>query len=56
VAALANRRIQTERRECRNREWPASLVVHNLGSGAKLEDVLFAWRIIGHCRYFPAQE
>lgn len=30
-------------------------VVHNLGSGAKLEDVLFGWRIIGHYRYFPAQ-
>ncbi len=29
--------------------------VHNLGSGAKLEDVLFSWRIIGHYRYFPAQ-
>ena len=27
-------------------------VVHNIGAGAKLEDVLFAWRIIGHYRYF----
>ena len=29
-----------------------SQVVHNIGAGAKLEDVLFAWRIIGHYRYF----
>lgn len=27
-------------------------VVHNIGAGAKAEDVLFAWRIIGHYRYF----
>ena len=27
-------------------------VVHNINSGAKLEDVLFAWKIIGHYRYF----
>jgi uncharacterized protein YijF (DUF1287 family) len=27
-------------------------VVHNIGAGAKLENVLFAWRIIGHYRYF----
>jgi uncharacterized protein YijF (DUF1287 family) len=28
------------------------LVAHNIGAGVKLEDVLFAWRIIGHYRYF----
>jgi uncharacterized protein YijF (DUF1287 family) len=28
------------------------LIVHNIGSGARLEDVLFAWRIIGHYRFF----
>lgn len=28
------------------------LVVHNIGSGAKVENVLFAWRITGHYRYF----
>jgi uncharacterized protein len=28
------------------------LVVHNIGGGAQLEDVLFAWKIIGHVRYF----
>lgn len=27
-------------------------VVHNIGAGARLEDVLFAWKIIGHYRYF----
>lgn len=28
------------------------LVVHNIGQGARLEEVLFAWRITGHYRYF----
>lgn len=28
------------------------LIVHNIGAGAQLEDVLFAWEIIGHYRYF----
>jgi len=28
------------------------LVVHNIGAGARLEDVLFAWTVIGHYRYF----
>ena len=28
-------------------------VVHNIGAGARLEDVLFAWRVTGHYRYFP---
>jgi uncharacterized protein len=27
-------------------------VVHNIGSGAKLEDVLFSWKVVGHYRYF----
>lgn len=27
------------------------LVVHNIGAGARLEDVLFAYRITGHYRY-----
>ncbi|HRX40446.1 MAG TPA: DUF1287 domain-containing protein [Parvularculaceae bacterium] len=29
--------------------WP--LVVHNIGGGPKLEDVLFAWPMTGHYRY-----
>jgi uncharacterized protein len=28
------------------------LIVHNIGSGARMEDVLFAWKITGHYRYF----
>jgi len=27
-------------------------VVHNIGQGPKLEDVLFRWKITGHYRYF----
>ena len=27
-------------------------IVHNIGAGAQLEDVLFNWKIIGHYRYF----
>ena len=28
------------------------LIVHNIGAGARLEDVLFGWKVIGHYRYF----
>ena len=28
------------------------MVVHNIGSGPKMEDVLFDWKITGHYRYF----
>jgi uncharacterized protein len=28
------------------------MIVHNIGSGPKLEDVLFSWKITGHYRYF----
>jgi uncharacterized protein YijF (DUF1287 family) len=27
-------------------------MAHNIGAGARIEDVLFAWKIIGHYRYF----
>lgn len=27
------------------------LLVHNIGAGAQLEDVLFAWEIVGHFRW-----
>jgi uncharacterized protein len=27
-------------------------IVHNIGAGARLEDVLFAWKVVGHYRYF----
>jgi hypothetical protein len=29
-----------------------SMIVHNVGAGPKMEDVLFDWKIIGHYRYF----
>ncbi|MGA2813149.1 MAG: DUF1287 domain-containing protein [Candidatus Acidiferrum sp.] len=28
------------------------MVVHNIGQGPRMEDVLFSWRITGHYRYF----
>jgi uncharacterized protein YijF (DUF1287 family) len=31
-------------------------VVHNIGLGARIEDVLFAWKIIGHYRYFEQKQ
>lgn len=27
-------------------------IIHNIGSGTKMEDVLFNWKITGHYRYF----
>jgi hypothetical protein len=33
------------------------LIVHNIGQGPQMEDVLFNWKIIGHYRYFgPASQ
>jgi uncharacterized protein YijF (DUF1287 family) len=32
-------------------------IVHNIGAGPKMEDVLFNWKITGHYRYTgPKQE
>jgi len=32
------------------------MVVHNIGAGPRMEDVLFSWKITGHYRYYgPAQ-
>ena len=28
------------------------LIVHNIGAGTRMEDVLFAWKITGHYRYY----
>ena len=28
------------------------MVVHNIGQGPRMEDVLFSWRVTGHYRYF----
>jgi len=32
------------------------LILHNIGAGPKMEDVLFDWKIIGHYRYLPPQK
>jgi uncharacterized protein len=32
---------------------PRPWIVHNVGAGAQVEDVLFAWPITGHFRYLP---
>lgn len=32
------------------------MVVHNIGEGPKMEDVLFNWKITGHFRYFGPTE
>ena len=29
------------------------LVVHNIGAGARIEDILFSYEITGHYRYDP---
>ncbi|MDX2030961.1 MAG: DUF1287 domain-containing protein [Blastocatellia bacterium] len=31
-------------------------IIHNIGLGARLEDVLFAWEITGHYRYFDEHQ
>jgi uncharacterized protein len=31
------------------------LIVHNIGEGPKMEDVLFHWKITGHYRYYGPQ-
>jgi len=28
------------------------MVVHNIGRGPQMEDVLFDWKVIGHYRYY----
>ncbi|HEX2268227.1 MAG TPA: DUF1287 domain-containing protein [Pyrinomonadaceae bacterium] len=28
------------------------LIVHNIGAGTRIEDVMFAWTIKGHYRFF----
>lgn len=28
------------------------LIVHNIGAGTRIEDVVFAWTIKGHYRFF----
>lgn len=33
-------------------ETKSYLIAHNIGSGARIENVLFSWHITGHYRYF----
>lgn len=33
-----------------------NMIVHNIGEGPKMEDVLFNWKITGHYRYFGPAE
>ena len=43
--------------ERRSEQTGRYLVVHNIGRGPQMEDVLFNWKITGHFRYFgPAQQ
>jgi hypothetical protein len=28
------------------------MIVHNIGQGPRMEDLLFNWKITGHCRYY----
>jgi uncharacterized protein YijF (DUF1287 family) len=42
----------------RSAESGRLLLVHNIGQGPKMEDVVFSWKITGHYRYFgpPPQQ
>jgi uncharacterized protein YijF (DUF1287 family) len=35
-----------------NESTKRNLIIHNIGGGAKAEDRIFDWKIIGHYRYF----
>lgn len=37
--------------ESRSTDGRRRLIVHNIGAGPQLEDVLFAWTVTGHYRY-----
>jgi uncharacterized protein YijF (DUF1287 family) len=36
----------------KSRDGERYLIVHNVGRGPQMEDVLFAWKVTGHYRYF----
>lgn len=38
--------------DARTSDGKRPMFVHNIGRGARLEDILFSWRMIGHYRYF----
>lgn len=39
--------------EMKSQDGERPLVVHNIGAGPVMEDVLFSWPITGHYRYLP---
>ena len=36
--------------------WGRHKILHNIGEGPKIEDVLFDWKITGHYRYYGPKE
>jgi uncharacterized protein len=36
--------------------YKAYLLVHSIGAGTRVENILFQWPIIGHYRYFASQK
>ena len=38
----------------KSRDGKRPLLIHNIGSGTRIEDRLFAFRIVGHFRYLPS--
>ena len=45
--------IVVDRKSAESRRY---LVVHNIGQGPKMEDVLFSWKITGHYEYFGSNQ
>jgi uncharacterized protein len=41
--------IVVDRKSAENGRY---MIVHNIGAGPRMEDVLFNWKITGHYRYF----
>ena len=37
----------------KNTDGTRPLIVHNVGAGPRLEDMLFNYKVTGHYRYFP---
>jgi len=42
--------------DCKSAQSGRFFVVHNIGAGPRMEDVLFSWKITGHYRYFGPAE
>jgi len=39
--------------DLRSADLQRPLIIHNIGAGARVEDVLFAWKVNGHYRWLP---